>query len=92
MEPNSNEVSVAKTKPEHPQTGPIVTVIVDTQPKEVHRGDYIVSDFKKLVGVDPTRELDQVVAGEFKPLDDNARIVIKGGEVFVSHLRTGASA
>jgi len=78
--------------PEHPQTGPIVKVTVDTQPKEVHRGDYIVSVFKKNVGVSADRELDEVVGGEFKPLQDDAHIVIKGGEVFVSHVRTGGSS
>lgn len=77
---------------DHPQTGPIVTVTVDTHPKEVHRGDYVVSVFKKEVGVSADRALDEVIGGEFKPLQDNARIVIKGGEVFVSHVRTGGSS
>jgi hypothetical protein len=36
--------------------------------------------------------LDEVVHGEFKPLDDNAHIDIKGGEIFVSHVRTGGSS
>lgn len=76
----------------HPQTGPNVTVTVDTLPKEVHRGSWIVADFKKAVGVDPSRALDEVAAGELKPLDDNQRITIKGGEVFVSHARQGGSS
>ncbi len=71
---------------------PLVTVTVDGIPHEVHRGSYIVSEFKKIVGVDPARELDEVVHGELKPLDDSARIVIKGDEVFVSHVRTGGSS
>lgn len=75
-----------------PQTGPDVTVTVDTKPKTVHRGSYLVSEFKALVGVDQTLELDEVIDGQFKPLDDSARIVIKGGEVFVSHVRTGGSS
>lgn len=69
-----------------------VQVTVDNVKHEVHRGDYIVSEFKKLVGVDPAKELDQILNGELKPLNDDARIVIKGGEVFVSHVRTGGSA
>lgn len=69
-----------------------VLVTVDNVRHEVRRGDYVVSEFKKLVGVDPSRELDEVVHGELKPLDDNARIEIKGGEVFVSHVRTGGSS
>jgi hypothetical protein len=69
-----------------------VQVTVDNVKHEVHRGDYLVSEFKRLVGVDPARELDEIVNGELKPLDDNAHIVIKGGEGFVSHVRTGGSA
>jgi hypothetical protein len=76
----------------HPHPGHDVPVTVDGVKREVPRGDYIVSQFKKLVGVDAARELDEVVHGELKPLDDNARIDIKGGEIFVSHVRTGGSS
>jgi hypothetical protein len=77
---------------EPPESKREVQVTVDNVKHEVHRGDYLVSEFKRLVGVDPARELDEIVNGELKPLDDNAHIVIKGGEVFVSHVRTGGSA
>jgi hypothetical protein len=77
---------------EHPQPGPNVTVTVDTNPKVVHRGSWIVSEFKKEVGVDATRELDQVIDGEFKALSDKDRITIKGGEIFVSHVPKGGSS
>jgi hypothetical protein len=77
---------------ERPESKREVQVTVDNVKHEVQRGDYVVSEFKKLVGVDPARELDEIIKGELKPLDDNARIVIKGGEVFVSHVRTGGSA
>ena len=77
---------------EHPQPGPDVAVTVDTQSKTVHRGSWVVAEFKKQVGVDASRALDEVIAGEFKPLDDNQRITIKGGEVFVSHARQGGSS
>lgn len=76
----------------HPHPGHDVTVTVDGVKHEVRKGDYIVSQFKNLVGVDAARELDEVVHGEFKPLDDNAHIDIKGGEIFVSHVRTGGSS
>lgn len=77
---------------EHPQPGPDVTVTVDTKPKVVHRGSWIVSAFKEEVGVDATRELDQVIDGDFKPLPDKDRITIKGGEIFVSHVPKGGSS
>jgi len=70
----------------------IVTVTVDSKPHQVPRGEYIVSEFKKLVGVAPERALDEVVGNHFKPRDDNDRIHIHGGEVFVSHVRTGGSS
>jgi len=76
----------------HPRPGHDVAVTVDGVKHEVRRGDYVVSQFKKLVSVDAARELDEVVHGEFKPLDDNAHIDIKGGEIFVSHVRTGGSS
>ena len=70
----------------------LVTVTVDGKTHEVRAGEYVVSAFKKLVGVDAARELDEVVHGELKPLDDDAHIEIKGKEVFVSHVRTGGSS
>jgi hypothetical protein len=69
-----------------------VAVIVDGVEQKVPKGTYLVSQFKALVGVDPAKELDEVVHGQLKPLDDNAEITIKGGEKFVSHVRTGGSS
>lgn len=76
----------------HPVVRHEVHVVVDGVKKEVREGTYIVAEFKALVGVDPTRELDEVVHGELKPLDDKAEITIKGHEQFVSHVRTGGSS
>ena len=86
------EQTQQRSEKDHPQPGPNVTVTVDTKPKVVHRGSWIVAEFKKEVGVDETRELDQVIDGEFKPLADKDRITIKGGEVFVSHVPKGGSS
>lgn len=72
--------------------GRLVTVTVDTKPHTVRRGRYIVSDFKRLVGVDPAYQLDQVVHGEFVERKDAEKISIKGEEVFVSHVRGGAAS
>jgi hypothetical protein len=70
----------------------LVEVTVDRKKKKVQAGPYRVSVFKHEVGVPPEKELDQIVKGVIKPLDDNATIVIAGGEVFVSHERTGAAS
>lgn len=69
-----------------------VTVTVDGQELKVQAGTYTVSDFKRLVHVDASKELDEIIHGEFKPLDDNAKITIEKHEKFVSHVRTGSSA
>jgi hypothetical protein len=69
-----------------------VTVMVDNKPHRVESGNYVVSQFKKDVHVDASRELDEIIKGELIPLDDNAAITIKGGEKFVSHVRRGGSS
>lgn len=52
----------------------------------------MVADFKRLVKVDASLQLEQVVNGELVPLEDSAIIKIKGGEVFISHVRQGGSS
>jgi hypothetical protein len=69
-----------------------VEVIVDNHPRKVQAGPYRVSVFKHDVGVPPEKELDQIIKGQIKPLDDNATIIIAGGEKFISHERTGAAS
>ena len=69
-----------------------VTVTINGAAKEIHRGNHTIAELKVLLGVDASQELDEVIDGEFKPLDDNGRITIKGGEVFVSHARRGGSS
>lgn len=70
----------------------LVTVTINGNPKQIHRGNYIVSQLKSVLGVDASQALDEVIGGEFKPLEDNEHITIKGGEVFVSHARHGGSS
>jgi uncharacterized protein YabE (DUF348 family) len=69
-----------------------VTVTVDGRELKVQAGTYTVSDFKALVGVDASKDLDEIIHGEFKPLDDNAKITIEKHEKFVSHVRIGRSS
>jgi len=49
-----------------------------------------VTELKRVLGVDPSRVLDEVIGGEFKELPDNGTAHIKGGEIFVSHVRQPA--
>lgn len=89
-----------ENKGEHPDEGRKppgehkhkVVVIVDRQEHKVEAGPYRVSVFKGEVGVPPEKELDQIIKGVITPLDDNATIVIAGGEVFISHERSGAAS
>lgn len=93
MEDTQNRAGTAEEVISHRSHEPTsVAVIVDGTEKLVPKGIYVVAAFKKLVGVDSSRELDEVVHGEFKPLDDNATIEIKEHEKFVSHVRTGSSS
>ena len=69
-----------------------VQVTVDRKKYEIAPGVYVVSVFKADVGVDPTKELAEVLDGKLVPLTDDARITIKGGEVFISHVRRGGSS
>jgi hypothetical protein len=62
------------------------------QVQSVHRGSYSVSDLKTELGVDQVLVIDQIVDGSFIELKDDDRIVIKGGEVFISHARDGGSS
>ncbi len=86
------QVKTTGAPPDEAHKLKLVTVTVDCVEKQVAAGTYIVAAFKQLVGVDGSRELDEVIHGEFRPLADNASIEIKQGERFVSHVRTGSSS
>lgn len=69
-----------------------VEVTVDHKPHHVFPGPYVVSTFKEIVDVPASKVLEQVISGELKLLADNETIEIKGGEMFISHVRTGGSS
>jgi hypothetical protein len=87
---NSSQAEIGGEHGHHQKEEVVVTV--DGRAHHLPEGTYVVSEFKRLVGVPPSKELDEVVRGELKPLDDNQTIHIKGGEVFVSHARQGGSS
>jgi len=72
--------------------GHVITVTLDSVPKQIRQGHYRVSELKTMLGVPAELELDQVVDGEFKPLDDNNNINVKEHDVFVSHVRRGGAS
>ena len=69
-----------------------VTIRVNGKDMLVASGSFIVSEFKKLIGVDAAQDLDQVIEGHFENLKDNERIEPKDGEIFCSHGRGGGSS
>ena len=75
-----------------PHHGHLVTITVDGVERHIHAGEYRVSHLKTLIGVPTEYELDLVVHGEFRALDDGAEIHVKAHEVFVSHVRRGGSS
>lgn len=81
-----------KHPPDRPPGGSPVTISVDGQERRIPEGVYKVHELKTMYGIPADYELDEVVRGEFKHLNDERSIHIKGGEIFVSHVRQGSSA
>lgn len=79
-------------KPEEKETGPLVTITVNNEPKQIHRGHQTVAAIKTNGGVPVADELEQVIAGKLTPLPDDGAVTIKGGEVFISHPRDSGSS
>lgn len=78
--------------PTHPATGPDVTITIDNKSYSVHRGSATVIELKQMAGIPAAYELEEIVDGKLVPLKDDQHVVIKEGEIFVSHPRSGASS
>lgn len=82
----------ADSAPGH-QHGSEVTIKVDGDDRSIAEGVYKVSTLKSTFGIPADYEFDEVTKdGEFKPLNDERSVHIRGGEVFVSHVRQGGSS
>lgn len=79
-------------QPPHPEPGPEVRITINTVVKTIHRGHQTVVEIKKLGDVPSADELEQLIDGKLKPLPDDGAVTIKGGEVFMSHVRSGGSS
>jgi hypothetical protein len=69
-----------------------VTISLDGVARQIERGNYVVAELKRVLLIDSCRDLDEVVCGELRPLEDSEKTHIKGGETFVSHVKCGASS
>ena len=70
----------------------LVTIHVNNIERKISRGKHLVSEIKKVGEVPLSHELEEVIAGKLIPLDDDSAILIKGFEVFYSHVRDGSSS
>jgi len=82
---NSNE-------PKDPQQGPEVTISVNSKPVQIHRGRQTVVVIKDKGGVPLAEELEEIINGVFTPLADDGAVTLKGGEIFISHVRASSAA
>jgi hypothetical protein len=69
-----------------------VEIAIDGKPIRTRRGMHEVSELKKLGGVPNEYAFDQVVGGTIEALPDDGKVLIRGGEVFVSHPKDSASS
>jgi len=70
----------------------LVEISIDRKTFAVKPGEHTVTALKTLVGVPAADELEQVINGKLTPLPDDGNVHIKGGEVFISHPRSGGSS
>lgn len=70
---------------EHPEHGPLVTIEVDNEPVQIHRGHKTVVEIKMAGRVPLAYDLEQVIHGKLILLTDDGAVTLKGGEKFISH-------
>ena len=74
------------------EPGPEVKIQINGVSKLIHRGHQTVAEIKKVGGVPLADELEQLIDGKLNPLPDDGAVTIKGGEIFMSHVRSGGSS
>lgn len=78
------------TEPTAVTTG--VRIHINRHDYEVAPGLHRVTELKRIAGIPPQDELEQVISGQFTPLPDDSAVTIVGAEHFVSHPRSGGSS
>lgn len=77
--------------PPHPDPNQVL-VTLNRHPVNIRRGQYTGAELKAALGVPVDHELDLVVNGEFKPIANEYKLHVRGGEVFVSQVGQGQSS
>lgn len=70
----------------------VVKITVNGKERDIHRGSRTVSEIKTVGEVPLNYMLEQFVDGKLVPLADDDRVLIKGGEVFIGHIKDGSSS
>jgi hypothetical protein len=91
MEPRQNHTARPEPRPK-PEPGPDVQITINGVSRVIHRGRRTVIEIKTIGEVPSADELEQLIDGKLTPLADDGAVTIKGGEVFMSHVRSGGSA
>jgi hypothetical protein len=69
-----------------------VDVHVNNQKVVLHAGRYEVKTFKKVAGVPQADDLEKLINCKLDPVPDDGTLEIKGGEVFISHVKDGGAS
>lgn len=69
-----------------------VSITINDIERSIHRGRQTVVEIKTVGEVPLNHALEQIIYSQIIPLEDNGSVVIKGDEVFVSHIKDGGSS
>jgi hypothetical protein len=70
----------------------VVSITVNDVEKNIHRGRQTVTEIKSIGEVPLNYMLEQLIDGKLTELEDHGSVVIKGGEIFIGHIKDGASS
>lgn len=70
----------------------LVHIKINNNPFEIKPGKYTVAEIKKIGGVSPAHDLDQLINGQLVSLKDDGFVIIRGCEEFKSHPKDGSSS
>jgi hypothetical protein len=70
----------------------LVEVELNGSTQRIERGHYTGRELKLALNVPVEHELDEVIKGEFRPIPNDKKVDIRGGEKFVSHCGQGQSS
>ena len=70
----------------------LITIFVDGVEHRVRRGEWIVSELKAKLKIDPAKVLAEITPQGLKDLADNATITLHENERFMTHARSGGSS